>query len=159
MIGDLAVGKDFPMRVLGEIVDASLLNDEEIQRLAKRYVRSGADIIDVGMVAGESSPKDAMRVVAAVKAAVNVPVSIDSLDPVEIKAAVEAGADLVLSMDAGNMKAIAPFIGNVAVVAIPSNQKEGIFPKQAQERVQLLEEIIFEAKSLGVTKVFRRLNS
>ncbi len=129
LIGDLAVGKDFPMRVLGEIVDASLLKDEVIQRLAKRYVRSGADLIDVGMVAGESCPKDAMRVVAAVKAAVNVPVSIDSLDPAEIKAAVEAGADLVLSMDAGNIKAIAPFIGNVAVVAIPSNQKEGIFPK------------------------------
>ena len=45
----------------------------------------------LGMVAGESRPKDAKRVVAAVKAAVNVPVSIDSLDPEEIKAAVSAG--------------------------------------------------------------------
>jgi dihydropteroate synthase-like protein len=153
LIGDLAIGKDFPMRVLGEIVDASLLNDEAIQALAKRYVRSGADMIDVGMVAGESSPKDAMRIVAAVKAAVNVPVSIDSLDPAEIKAAVEAGVDLILSLDAGNIKEIAPFIRNVSVVAIPTNQKEGIFPKQAQKRVQLLEEIIFEAKSLGITKV------
>ena len=39
LINDLAVGKDFPMRVLGEIVDAALLSDSEIQRLAKRYVR------------------------------------------------------------------------------------------------------------------------
>ncbi len=152
-IRDLAVGKNFPMRVLGEIVDASLLEDGAVKHLAKIYVEAGADVIDVGMVAGESRPKDAKRVVAAVKAAVNVPVSIDSLDPAEIKAAVEAGADLVLSMDDGNLEEIAPFVRDVAVVVIPTNQKEGIFIKKAQERVQLLEEIITKAKSLGVTKV------
>ena len=104
MIGNLAVGKDFPMRVLGEIVDAALLSDDEIQRFARHHVQSGADIIDVGMVAGESRPKDAKRVVAAVKAVVNIPVSIDSLDPDEIEAAVVAGADMVLSMDAGKSR-------------------------------------------------------
>ncbi len=157
LIKNLAVGKDFPMRVMGEIVDAALRPDEEIQRLAKHYVQAGADVIDVGMVVGESRPKDAKRVVIAVKAAVNVPVSIDSLDPEEIKAAVSAGADMVLSADAGTIKAIAPFIANVAVVVIPTNQKEGIFPKKAHERVQLLEEIISEAKCLGVTKVLADL--
>lgn len=157
LIKNLAVGKDFPMRVMGEIVDAALKPDEEIKRLAKHYVQSGADVIDVGMIVGESRPKDAKRVVAAVKAAVNVPVSVDSLNPEEIKAAVYAGADLVLSVDAGNIKTIASFIRNVAVVAIPTNQKEGIFPKKPHERVQLLEEIIYEAKSLGVTKVLADL--
>ena len=157
LIKNLAVGKDFPMRVMGEIVDAALRPDEEIQRLAKHYVQAGADVIDVGMVVGESRPKDAKRVVIAVKAAVNVPVSIDSLDPEEIKAAVSAGADMVLSADAGTIKAIAPFIAHVAVVVIPTNQKEGIFPKKAHERVQLLEEIISEAKCLGVTKVLADL--
>jgi dihydropteroate synthase-like protein len=157
LIGNLAVGKDFPMRVLGEIVDAAILSNEEIQRLAKYYVEAGAEIVDVGMIVGESRPKDAKRVVSAVKAVVNAPVSIDSLDPEEIKAAVSAGADLVLSADAGNITAIAPFIGNVAVVAIPSNQKEGYFPKRAKDRVHLLEEIIDKAKRLGVTKVLADL--
>ena len=36
VIGDLAVGKEFPMRVLAEIVDAPLLETAEIQRLAKQ---------------------------------------------------------------------------------------------------------------------------
>ena len=157
LIGNLAVGKDFPMRVLAEVVDAASLNDLEIQRLAKQYVEAGADIIDVGMFVGESGPKDAKRVVEAVKAAVNVPVSIDSLDSEEIKAAVAAGAELVLSADAGNIKEIAPFINKVAVVAIPTNQNEGYFPKKTQDRVQLLEEIINEAKNLGVTKVLADL--
>jgi dihydropteroate synthase-like protein len=38
-------------------------------------------------------------------------------------------------------------------VVIPTNQSEGYFPKKAQERVQLLEELIEKAKKLGFTKV------
>ena len=68
LIGDLAVGRDFPMRVLAEIVDAPLMDKETIQRLAKHFVEAGADIIDVGMVAGESRPSDAKRIVEVVKA-------------------------------------------------------------------------------------------
>ena len=153
LIKDLAFGRDFPMRVMAEIVDAALMSESELQRLAKKYVGLGASIIDVGMVAGESRPADAKRAVEAVKQAVTVPVSIDSLDPEEIRAAVLAGADLVLSLDAGNIDKIAPFVRDVAVVAIPTNQREGYFPKKAKERVQFLEEIIQKAIKLGVTKV------
>ncbi len=156
-IKNLAVGKDFPMRVLAEIVDAALLSNREIQRLAKKYVALGADVIDVGMVAGESRPKDAKRIVAAVKDVVSVPISIDSLDPEEIKAAVSAGAELILSVDAGNIEAIAPLPSNVAVVAIPSNQREGCFPKKPEERVQLLEQVIAKAKRFGTENVFADL--
>ncbi len=154
LIGNLAVGRDFPMRILAEIVDAALLSDSEVQRLARRYVEEGADLVDVGMVAGESRPKDAARIVLAAKAAVNVPVSIDSLDPEEIKAAVAAGADLVLSVDAGNLDAIVPVPDNVAVVAIPTNQQDGFFPKSIENRVAQLEVVITKAKRLGIKKVF-----
>ncbi len=85
LIGNLAVGKEFPMRILAEIVDAPLLAKETIQRLAKNFVNAGAHIIDVGMVAGESRPSDAKRIVKLVKQVVDVPVSIDTLDPAEIK--------------------------------------------------------------------------
>ncbi len=141
------------MRVLAEIVDAPLLETAEIQRLAKRYVKSGANIIDIGMVAGQTSPKEVKRAVAAVKAAVNVPVSIDTLNPVEIEAAVNAGVDLILSADAGNLKAIAPFAKDVAVVVIPTNQRRGIFPQKPQARVRMLERLISKANSLGFKKI------
>jgi len=154
LVGNLPVGKNFPMRVLGEIVDAALLSNEEIGRLARRYVADGADLVDLGMVAGESRPEDARRVIAAAKKAVKVPVSIDSFDPNEIRGAVSEGADLILSLDEGNIKEIAPLPSNVAVVVIPSNQREGYFPKKTEERVQLLEAIIAEAKSLGMEKIF-----
>ncbi len=152
LIGDVAVGKVFPMRVLAEIVDAPHMDEEAITRLAKRFVKAGADFVDVGMVAGESQPSDAKRVVALVKRAVDVPVSIDSLDPAEIREAVSAGADLVLSADASNIEAIAPFVSNVAVVVIPTNQRQGFFPKKAEERVAFLEQTIAKAKRLGISK-------
>jgi dihydropteroate synthase-like protein len=141
------------MRVLAELGDAPLLATTEIVRLAKRYVAWGANLIDVGMVAGQTRPDDAARAVAAVKAAVAVPVSIDSLNPAEIKAAVEAGADLVLSADAGNLAEIAPFAQDVAVVVIPTNQRKGYFPPTPQARVRLLERLIKEARQLGFTKI------
>ena len=152
LIGDLAVGKNFPMRVLAEIVDAALMDKETIQETAKRFVRAGADLIDVGMLAGESQPQKAKRIVEWVKEVVDVPVSIDTLDPAEIKAAVQAGADLVLSGDAGNIEGIAPFTQKVAVVLIPTNQRQGYFPKKAHERVKYLEEIIAKAKNLGIKR-------
>jgi dihydropteroate synthase-like protein len=153
LIKDLAVGRDFPMRVMAEIVDAPLMKKEEILQLAKQYVKLGADIIDVGMVAGEIRPEEAGKIVEAVKQVVNVPVSIDSLDRDEIREAVAAGADLVLSGDAGNLEAIAPFVKDVAVVIIPTNQTKGYIPKNVKNRVQFLEETIAEARQLGVSKV------
>jgi dihydropteroate synthase-like protein len=153
LVGDVAVGKDFPMRVLAEIVDAPMLETPEIARLAKRYVAEGADIVDVGMVAGQTLPADVKRAVAAVKAAVDVPVSIDTLNPVEIRAAVEAGVDLILSADAGNLAAIAPYAKDTAVVVIPTNQRRGTFPKTPKARVQLLERLIKQAQQLGFKKI------
>jgi dihydropteroate synthase-like protein len=156
-IKELAFGKDFPIRVMAEIVDAPLMPSDEIQRLAKRYVNFGAKIIDVGMVAGESRPYDARRAVEAVKSAVNVPVSIDTLDSAEAKEAVSAGADLILSIDAGNVEEIAPVASDVAVVVIPTNQREGYFPKEVNERVNFLEEIIGKARKLGITRILADL--
>jgi dihydropteroate synthase-like protein len=151
------VGKDFPMRVLAEIVDAALMPDDEIQRLAKHFVNMGADLIDVGMVAGESRPSDARRGVEAVKKVVDVPVSIDTLDPEEIREAVAAGADLILSVDAGNVEQVAAFASDVAAVVIPTNQREGYFPRKAEDRIRFLEEIMEKAARLGMKRVLADL--
>ncbi|TRO46316.1 dihydropteroate synthase-like protein, partial [Candidatus Bathyarchaeota archaeon] len=156
-VGKLAVGKDFPMRVLAEIVDAALMPDDEIQRLAKHFVNMGADLIDVGMVAGESRPSDAKRGVEAVKKVVDVPVSIDTLDPDEIREAVAAGADLVLSVDAGNVEQVAGFASDVAAVVIPTNQHEGYFPRKAEDRIRFLEEIMKKAARLGMKRLMADL--
>jgi len=157
LIKNLAIGKDFPMRVMAEIVDAALMSDEDIQFLAKKFATQGAHIIDVGMIAGKSSPENAIRAVKAVKAVVDLPVSIDTLDPEEIKAAVSAGVDLILSLDAGNIDHLATFATDVPVVVIPTNQREGYFPKKSPERIQLIENLIAKAKKLGFNKIIADL--
>jgi len=153
LIGELAIGKDFPMRVMAEIIDAPLLTDNEIRKIASRYVKSGADIIDVGMVASESRPADAGRAVEAIKSVVNTPVSVDTLNPAEAREAVSAGADIVLSVDAGNVKDMATIGSEAAFVVIPTNHREGYFPKKAEDRVSLLEENIKMARKLGITRI------
>ena len=153
LIRELAIGRDFPMRVMAEIVDAPLLSDDEIQAIARRYVKLGAEIIDVGMVADEAKPSDARRAVKAIKSVVNVPVSIDTFDPDEAREAVSAGADLVLSVDGSNVEDMAAFASKVAVVVIPTNHREGYFPRKAEERVSLLEENIRRARKLGIRRI------
>ncbi len=153
LIRELAVGRDFPMRVMAEIIDAPSLSNNEIQTMARRYMKLGAEIIDVGMVAGESRPSDARRAVEAVRSAVSLPVSIDTLDPDEAREAVSAGTDIILSVDGGNVEDIAAFASKVAVVIIPTNHRKGYFPKKAEERVSLLERNIRRARKLGITRI------
>lgn len=157
LIGNLPVGRDFPMRVLAEIVDAALLSDDEIQKMAKYFVKMGADLIDVGMVAGESRPSDAKRGVEAVKKVVNVPVSIDTLNICEIREAVSSGVDLILSVDAGNIDEVATFASDVAAVVIPTNQHDGYFPRKAEDRIYFLEEILEKASQFGMKRLMADL--
>ncbi len=157
LVGSLPVGRDFPMRVLAEIVDAPLLSDEQISERARYFVRSGADMIDIGMIVGGGKEEDAKRAVKIAKAAVDVPISIDTIDPAEAAAGVDAGADLILSVDGGNVKEMSEFARQVAVVVIPTNHKEGYFPKKPDERVDAMKRNIETARNLGMNRVLADL--
>ena len=149
----VAVGPFLPMRVVAEIVDAPRLTDREIERRAIYYEESGADIIDIGMVVGNPRPEEVRRLVEVVRSTVEMPISIDTLDPSEIRAAVKADIDLVLSIDKGNMKEVAPHLPDIPVVVTPTNVRKGEFPREAGRRVTVLEETIERAERLGIEKV------
>lgn len=153
LIGNLAIGKDFPARIVAEIVNTPKMTDEEIRLKAEYYADSGANIIDIGMIAGMNMPKDAARAITVVKEAMDLPVSIDSMNPTEIEAAVSAGADLIVSLDANNIKEISKFGTHLPVVVLPTDFHKGLFPRQADERVILLEKNITKAKEYGFTKI------
>lgn len=150
---EVPVGSAFPMRVIAEIVNAPTLDVEEVRRRATYYEAEGADIIDIGMLAGQPEPEAIEGLVEAVRSSAGLPISIDTLDPAEIKAAVDAGVDLVLSVDGGNMEEVAPHVSDVPVVVLPSNMKEGILPKGAEERFIALEENLLLARNLGMGKL------
>jgi dihydropteroate synthase-like protein len=146
----LALGVDYPMRIAAEIVDAPLLSDEEIAAKARYYMESGADIIDVGMIAGGGRAEDAYRAVEAVKAVVEAPISIDTFDPEEVKAAVEAGVDMVLSASKSNLRRLSSILDEQALVVVPG---EAYVEWPPDERVKRLEKLLAEAEELGVKKV------
>ncbi|MBS7651386.1 MAG: dihydropteroate synthase-like protein [Candidatus Bathyarchaeia archaeon] len=153
-VGEMSVkvGPGLPMRVLAEIVDAPTYPSEEVVNIAKRFEESGADIIDVGMVAGGGHEAEAARIVKVLKSSISKPVSIDTADPSEIEAAVEAGADLILSVNAENMSELSERVKETPIV-VTSSGKGGILSHDPSARVEQLVKNMEMARSLGFKKL------
>jgi dihydropteroate synthase-like protein len=105
----------YDIEILAEINHAPRLSLESILSQAEALGESGADWIDVGCEPGDAWSGVGETVRALVEAGHRV--SIDSMNPVEIAAAVRAGARLVLSVNSINRHA-APDWG-CEVVAVP----------------------------------------
>ncbi len=136
MVGGLKVGLDYPPRIVAEVVDAPKHSNESILELVKYYLDGGAEIIDVGALAGLPDPERIGEIVGLIKEAFSVPVSVDTLDEGEIVEGVEAGAELILSVDFGNLEVVDSLSEEVALTVIPTNVKKGYMPKSAKERVE-----------------------
>ena len=146
LIGEVAVGRDFPMRVIAEIEDADRLEDARLLERARYFRECGADIIDLGFAG--ASP---VRVTEAVELlrGEGFTVAVDTMHPRNIAAAIDAGADLILSFD---REMIEEFPGTeTPSVIIPRSR--GRVPEKAEVRVRLLEENI----AIAVEQGFRRV--
>ncbi len=153
LVGTLPVGEDFPMRVLAEIANAPLLSQDELLGRAQYFVENGAQMIDIGMIAGEERADEIPEMVKTLKENLNdIPVSIDTLNPVEIKKAVESGVDMVLSLDLGNYKEVLPLMEerNIPAVILPTNFKKNWTPRTPQERINALEELVEKCSNIEV---------
>jgi dihydropteroate synthase-like protein len=125
--------------VIAEIPDAPLLTGEELKRIAGYYLDSGAEVIDIGMICGRDDSDKIGEMIRILRSTVDIPLSIDSLDEREILAAVDAGVDLILSIDLSNYELMDSV--NVPAVLIPRNEK-GVIPKGGDARISLVEELM-----------------
>lgn len=105
----------YDVEIIAEINHAPRLTDAAILTAAGRYRDSGADVIDLGCIPGESWGR-AGEVVRLLRAD-GFRTSIDSFDRAEVDAAVAAGAELVLSVNGTNVD-WAPAL-DAELVAIP----------------------------------------
>jgi dihydropteroate synthase-like protein len=89
---------DHSVRIFAEIVDASTLKIDAIVAKAKALKADGADVIDLGCLPGTVFPHLDEAVAELVRQGLTV--SVDSLDPAELKRGSKAGASYLLSLTA-----------------------------------------------------------
>lgn len=145
-IGALPAGKDFPIRVVSEIVDVGGKTLDEVIRIAKYYASSGADVIDLGF--NEENTEKIKEVVPALRE-LNIPLSIDTMEKRNIECAIDVGIDLILSFDDVLIKKFK----NVEAGAVILPMKNGSIPDDPVERIKILGENLALAKERGFTKL------
>jgi len=149
--GRAATARDYGawnIEIVAEINNAPKLTRAAIRAAADYFRASGADVIDVGCTPGLPFP--ALGDVVRELSSSGMRVSIDSFDAREIRAAVAAGAELVLSVNASNIEVIADLAGTRArVVVIPDlggalDTLEPTLERAEQSRVPYLIDPILE---------------
>ena len=110
----------YSVEILAEINHATRMPLAEIVREARSLAASGANVIDIGGVPGESSPRIA-EIVSTLRGE-GLRISIDSFDRNEVEQAVNAGAELILSCNHSNIDWVADL--GVEVVAIPDEPQD-----------------------------------
>jgi dihydropteroate synthase-like protein len=149
----MAIGPGLPIKIIAEIVNAPSLDEETLKKHVEYRDNEGADIIDIGMLAGNPKPERVRKIIETIRESTDLPLSIDSLEPTEINAAIDSKIDLIMSIDEGNMEHLSENANDIPVVVLPSNLKKGIFPRDPATRIEFLEKNIKKAKKLGYNKI------
>jgi dihydropteroate synthase-like protein len=106
------------IEIVAEINNAARLSPEALRAEADYFRTSGADLIDIGCTPGLAFP--ALGDVVRDLVAAGMRVSIDTFDADEIRTAVAAGAELVLSVNGSNIEVARDLAGTGArVVVVP----------------------------------------
>lgn len=141
---EVKLGGNSRMKVMGEIVGATELNPVDLQIKIEAFIARGADIIDLGATLN-TLPGQVRGTVSFAKSLTCIPISIDTLDPELIKEGIEAGADLVLSLNSTNMETAGPEVAKAGVAAV-------IIPDEGNS-LKSLERNIEAARRLGIEKI------
>jgi dihydropteroate synthase-like protein len=114
------------IEILAEINHAPRLALEELLRQARAFADEGADVIDLGCDPGTTWAGIADAVTRF--RAEGLRVSVDSFNPDEVEAALAAGAELVLSVNAGNVERACHWNAEVVVIPEPIHDLDSLAP-------------------------------
>lgn len=151
-LNNLKIGKNSLMKVVSEIVDATQMDDEFLTERIQYLESQGCDVIDLGCSL-DATPAQVTHTVNIAKAiakaksrtTTSLPISIDTLRPELIIAALDAGVDMVLSISSGNVDAVAPAIAKKDAAAVVIYEKEAGF--------DTFMDTIARARSYGIEKI------
>jgi dihydropteroate synthase len=125
----------YTVEILAEINNAPRLSREQVRAAADYFHASGADVIDIGCTPGLPFPS--LGAVVRDLRGAGIRVSVDSFDQGEIRTAVEAGAELVLSVNGSNLEVARELAGSGARVVVIPDSGEGL--ESLDRNVQALE--------------------
>ncbi len=119
--GRVIVYENYPI-VIAEIIDATYRDLDECLSIAKYYIESGANVVDIGCVAGDPRPWRVRDIIHAIRKELGeVAISVDTFADSEIRSGLEAGADIVLSFTYSKLKDWQGDLSDVGVVVVPEN--------------------------------------
>jgi dihydropteroate synthase-like protein len=150
---DIIIGGNLPPPIIAEIVNCTEKSEKNILKKAEYYINSGADIIDIGCVSNKPNPDKVREVIKILRKNREILLSIDSMDPSEILAAVDEGIDMILSFDASNYQDCLNIPKNIPIVILPTNIKQGYFPTDPKTRVNNLLSLTKELRNNGFKKL------
>ncbi len=143
-----------PLRIISEIGNAHLSNEEEVVDRVYKLVDEGADIISIGFEPMNPHPDLVYRVVRRVKEECDVPIALDSLIPSEIESGIRAGIDMVMSIDQCNAGKILDHIPREeAIVLIPYDSCSDTLPRDHATRVDILDKLVKNVEEKGFEKI------
>ena len=122
ILNDTKIGGNSQMKVMGEIVDAGNMDRGYLQSKVAEFTSKGADIIDLGM-AIDTPPENVHEAILNARKVTGLPLSVDTLDSGHIRSAIDAGIDMVLSLNDTNIDELGDEIAakGCAVVIIPDS--------------------------------------
>ncbi len=143
-IKGVKLGGNSRMKVMAEVVDAGHLTQQELENKILYFVHNGADIIDLGM-STDTESHAVSRAVEMAKSVTDLPLSIDTLDPGLINTALDAGVDIVLSLNSENINEVKDSVvrNSAAVVIIPD----------CVEDIESLFNNIESARNIGINNI------
>ncbi len=148
-IKTVKIGGDARMKVCAELVDATLMTEEAIRQRIGYYLKCGADMVDIGVHIG-AKPEEVRRAVSTAREfAPDVPISVDTMSPELILAGIEAGVDMVLSLNGTNIAAVGDVIASegIAAVIVPDSDNT------VHMDLQSLFANIKKARDMGIERI------
>ncbi len=117
LIRGIKIGGSSRMKVLAEIVDATRLRPAVLTERVRYYDDQGADMIDLGLPL-DAHAHQVKAALQTARQATNLPISLDTIKSDLILAGLEAGADLILSLNAGNLPQVGKAVAGAGTPAV-----------------------------------------
>lgn len=142
LIKGVKIGGSSRMKVLAEIVDATHYSPQALTRRVSYYEEQGADMIDLGLPLN-ARPEEAKEALQTARRATDLPISIDTVRSDLILAGLQAGADMILSLNGSNLPQVGRAVAGAGAPAV-------IIPGPGSRS---LEENLKEALALGISTI------